>query len=123
MKYETPEAFRTALEQCLKNEAEASGTALMRLRKQMAFERFLARLAASESGGWVLEDQLALGAAPKPSHPGDENIGLGRSDHEEGATEHLIGPPRNEPRGRPQLATLPARRLLDTSSRRCHALR
>jgi hypothetical protein len=38
VKYETPEAFRTALEQRLKNEAEASGTALMRLRKQVAFE-------------------------------------------------------------------------------------
>jgi len=54
VKYETPEAFRTALEQRLKNEAEASGAAL-RLRKRVAFERFLARLAASEPGRWVIE--------------------------------------------------------------------
>ncbi len=38
MKYETAEAFRTALEQRLKNEAEAGGVALMRLRKRVAFE-------------------------------------------------------------------------------------
>lgn len=43
MKYETAEAFRIALEQRLKNEAEASGMALMRLRKRVAFERFLAK--------------------------------------------------------------------------------
>lgn len=33
MRYETAEAFRTALEQRLKKEAEASGAALMRLRR------------------------------------------------------------------------------------------
>jgi hypothetical protein len=55
VRYATAKAFRTALEQRLKNEAEASGTALIRLRKQVAFERFLARLAVSESAGWVLK--------------------------------------------------------------------
>jgi hypothetical protein len=34
MRYATAEAFRTALEQRLKNEAEASGVALLRLRKK-----------------------------------------------------------------------------------------
>lgn len=47
MKYKTPGAFRTALEQRLKNEAETSDVALMRLRKRVAFERFLARLAVA----------------------------------------------------------------------------
>lgn len=37
MKYETANAFRTALEQRLKNEAQASGIALIRLRKRVAF--------------------------------------------------------------------------------------
>jgi hypothetical protein len=66
VKYETPEAFRTALEQRLKNEAEASGKALMRLRKRVAFERFLARLAASESGGLVLKGALSCGSGFAP---------------------------------------------------------
>lgn len=61
MKYETPEAFRTALEQRLKNEAEATGVALVRLRKRVAFERFLARLAASEPGGWPGSRRLFTG--------------------------------------------------------------
>jgi hypothetical protein len=37
VRYETAEAFRTALEQRLKNEAQASGIALLRLRKRVAF--------------------------------------------------------------------------------------
>jgi hypothetical protein len=55
VRYETANAFRTALEQRLKNEAQATGVALLRLRKRVAFERFLARLATSESSGWVLK--------------------------------------------------------------------
>ncbi len=31
----------------------------MRLRKRVAFERFLARLAASDSSGWVLKGAMA----------------------------------------------------------------
>jgi len=38
VRYETAEAFRTALEQRLKNEAEASAVALIRLRKRVAFD-------------------------------------------------------------------------------------
>lgn len=60
MRYETAEAFRTALEQRLKNEAQATGVALLRLRKRVAFERFLARLATAESSGWALKGAFAL---------------------------------------------------------------
>lgn len=89
MKYETPEAFRTALEQRLKNEAEASGTALIRLRKQVAFERFLARLAVSESGGWVLKGAFALELRLGLRTRMTKDIDLGRADDEEAATKHL----------------------------------
>ncbi len=89
MKYETPEAFRTALEQRLKNEAKASGTALLRLRKRVAFERFLARLAASESGGWVLKGAFALELRLGLRTRTTKDIDLGRADDEEAATEHL----------------------------------
>ncbi len=89
MKYETAEAFRTALEQRLKNEAEASGMALMRLRKRVAFERFLARLAASESSGWVLKGAFALELRLGLRTRTTKDIDLGRADGEEAATEHL----------------------------------
>jgi hypothetical protein len=72
VRYETAEAFRTALEQRLKNEAQASDIALIRLRKRVAFERFLARLATSESSGWVLKGRVRAGAATGASRPDDE---------------------------------------------------
>jgi hypothetical protein len=47
MSYESARALRTALEQRLKNQATKAGTLdtalLSRLRKRVAFERFLAR--------------------------------------------------------------------------------
>jgi predicted nucleotidyltransferase component of viral defense system len=89
VKYETPKAFRTALEQRLKNEAQASGTALVRLRKRVAFERFLARLAASESGGWMLKGAFALELRLGLRTRTTKDIDLGRADDEEAATKHL----------------------------------
>ncbi len=89
MKYQTAEAFRTALEQRLKNEAEESGVALMRLRKRVAFERFLARLAPSEPGGWVLKGAFALELRLGVRTRTTKDIDLARADDEEAATEHL----------------------------------
>jgi len=89
VRYETSEAFRTALEQRLKSEAESNGTALMRLRKRVAFERFLARLAASESSGWVLKGAFALELRLGLRTRTTKDIDLGRADDEEAATEHL----------------------------------
>jgi hypothetical protein len=45
MRYESAAAFRMALEQRLKTEAEMTGFGLARLRKGVAFELFLRRLA------------------------------------------------------------------------------
>jgi hypothetical protein len=42
--YKTAGAFRTALETRLQNRARAEGTDLQRLRRQVAFDRFLARM-------------------------------------------------------------------------------
>ena len=50
MKYDTAEAFRAALDQRIRNEATTTGLPVMRLRKRVAFERFLARLAIAEPG-------------------------------------------------------------------------
>ena len=89
MRYETAEAFRTALEQRLKNEAEVSDIALIRLRKRVAFERFLARLAASESSSWMLKGAFALELRLGLRTRTTKDIDLGRADDEEAATEHL----------------------------------
>lgn len=43
-KYGTGLAFRTALEERLKRVAHEEGVDLQRLRRQVAFDRFLARL-------------------------------------------------------------------------------
>ncbi len=42
MKYATASAFRVALEERLRHEHTVAGTALVRLRKMVAFDRFLA---------------------------------------------------------------------------------
>ncbi len=60
MKYDTAEAFRAALDQRIRNEATTTGLPVMRLRKRVAFERFLARLAIAEPGNWVLKGHSRL---------------------------------------------------------------
>jgi hypothetical protein len=61
-RYSTARAFRQALEGRLQDRARRSGLVLERLRKQVAFDRFLARMFRSESNapGWVLKGGYAL---------------------------------------------------------------
>jgi hypothetical protein len=89
VRYRTPEAFRAALDQRLKTEAATSGVALMRLRKRVAFERFLARLAATERGGWVLKGAFALDVRVGLRTRTTKDVDLGRADDEEATIEHL----------------------------------
>lgn len=60
MRYETPAAFRAALEQRLANAANATGTDLDRLRRRAVFERILARLSAATAERWILKGGFAL---------------------------------------------------------------
>lgn len=60
MRYADGGAFRMALEERLRAEALASGTALSRLRKTVAFDRLLARLLVGAPDAWVLKGGLAL---------------------------------------------------------------
>jgi hypothetical protein len=46
VKYDTAEAFRAALDQRIRNEATTTKLPMMRLRKRVAFERFLTKLAS-----------------------------------------------------------------------------
>lgn len=89
MRYETAAAFRMALDQRLKDEAEKTGLRLARLRKRVAFELFLRRLAEVAPNRWVLKGALALdfrlAVATRPT----KDIDLGRDDNEEAAIEDI----------------------------------
>jgi Nucleotidyl transferase AbiEii toxin, Type IV TA system len=60
MKYADGSAFRRALEDRLRAESLSSGISLVRLRKTIAFERFLARLVALSPEGWALKGGFHL---------------------------------------------------------------
>ena len=60
MIYQTASAFRRALETRLAADSTKTDTPLVRLRKLVAFDRFLARLALSHPNGWLLKGGLAL---------------------------------------------------------------
>jgi predicted nucleotidyltransferase component of viral defense system len=61
--YKTAGAFRTALETRLQTRARATGTDLQRLRRQVAFDRFLARMFSKGPRAaypWVLKGGYAM---------------------------------------------------------------
>ena len=60
MSYQTGQAFRRALEARLLNQSIQGAVSLVRLRKLVAFDRFLARLLAVRPDGWMLKGGLAL---------------------------------------------------------------
>jgi hypothetical protein len=59
MKYQNGGAFRRALEDRLRAQSLKSGVALVRLRKMVAFDRFLARLLLAQPDTWVLKGEQA----------------------------------------------------------------
>lgn len=65
-RYQTARAFRVALEDRLKQMAKIKGVDLMRLRRQVAFDRLLARLFAEADPPWLLKGgytfELRLGS-------------------------------------------------------------
>ncbi|MEK7857724.1 MAG: nucleotidyl transferase AbiEii/AbiGii toxin family protein [Elusimicrobiota bacterium] len=59
-KYATAKAFRRALEDRLKSVAEKERLELQRLRRELAFDRLLARLFAKAPAPWVLKGGYAM---------------------------------------------------------------
>lgn len=59
-RYATATAFRAALETRLRQQAGGSQTSLGRLRRQVAFERLLARLFRESGSPWLLKGGYAL---------------------------------------------------------------
>ena len=60
MKYKNGSAFRRALEDRLRTRSLRSGVPLVRLRKMVAFDRFLARLLLHQLDRWVVKGGLAI---------------------------------------------------------------
>ena len=60
MNYTSGRAFRQALEIRLREQSQQTATPLVRLRKLVAFDRLLARLALSQPQSWLLKGGLAL---------------------------------------------------------------
>jgi hypothetical protein len=58
--YDTPYAFRMALEARLRSAAQSQGTDLQRLQRRVAFERLLARLFVQDDPPWLLKGGYAL---------------------------------------------------------------
>ena len=92
--YASDAAFRAALEQRLFNLAREKNVNLERLRRQVVFERLLARLVASEPGVWVLKGAMALEARLGIVARTTKDVDLGFRGHErdtdlEALTEHL----------------------------------
>lgn len=86
MIYETPKAFRTALEDRLKAESSETGTSLDRLRRRILFERMIARLDAAEPGYWVLKGGMALEVRLRADARLTKDIDLGlRAELSDGA--------------------------------------
>ena len=90
MKYRDAAAFRDALEQRLNNRSREVRTSLARLRKQVVFDRLLARLVQVAPGRWVLKGALALDFRLGRRARATKDMDLGRSDEEESATADLI---------------------------------
>lgn len=88
MKYASAAAFRQALEQRLKNEAN-TGLGLARLRKRVAFELFLRRLLAVAPDRWVLKGALALDFRLATTTRSTKDIDLGRDDDEAAAIRDI----------------------------------
>jgi hypothetical protein len=83
-----------ALEQRLKTEAERTGFGLPRLRKRVAFELFLRRLAQVAPNRWVLKGALALDFRLRGASRSTKDIDLGRDDDEEAAIEDIAAAQR-----------------------------
>ena len=59
-RYSSPAAFRMALEDRLKNISRKENVDIQRLRREVAFDRFLARLFESSKSPWVLKGGYAM---------------------------------------------------------------
>lgn len=90
MRYSTPAAFRRALEDRLAKHSQDHGIALVRLRKQVVFERLLARLLEVAKGRWALKGALALDFRYPDAARATKDMDLTRNDDVDAATADFL---------------------------------
>ncbi len=90
MRYSTPAAFRTALEQRLLTAAQQMNVPVVRLRKLVVFDRLMARLLVVAPDRWVLKGALALDLRLGARARTTKDMDLARWDTEEAATADLL---------------------------------
>jgi hypothetical protein len=90
VKYASPTAFRTALETRLLAHSRATSLSLDRQRKQVVFERLLARLLVAAPNRWVLKGGFALDLRLGVRARSTKDIDLARRDDVEHATGDLL---------------------------------
>ncbi len=87
-KYDTPTAFRRALEDRLKQKAKDEKLDLQRLLRGVAFDRLLARLFARKDAAWILKGGYALELRMKEARE-TKDIDL--------ALRHSLGTEKDQP--------------------------
>lgn len=90
MKYQTPTAFRTALEVRLLQHSRQRSVPLIRLRKQVVFERLLARLMVLAPGKWTVKGGAALIFRVGDAARTTKDLDLARRGDAEAATDDLM---------------------------------
>jgi len=78
--YDTPQALRNALEARLRNESDAGGVPVERLRRRVLFQRIVTRLQRAEPGSWVLKGGMALEVRLEDAARLTKDIDLGLRD-------------------------------------------
>ncbi len=90
MKYKSAPDFRQALERRLPALGQETGRSLVRLRKEVAFDRLLARLVATAPDRWLLKGALALDYRFGSHARTTRDIDLAAAGDEASATADLL---------------------------------
>ena len=90
MKYKSAPDFRQALERRLPALSEETGRSPVRLRKEVAFDRLLARLVATAPDRWLLKGALALDYRFGSHARTTRDIDLATAGNEASATTDLL---------------------------------
>jgi len=88
VKYPTPDRFRTALEDRLRARARDRQLPVARLRKEVVFDRLLARLLVVAPDRWILKGGLALDYRLGERARTTKDMDVGRQDTVEASTVH-----------------------------------
>jgi len=94
MRYATADRFRTVLEDRLRARARAGRLSVARLRKEVVFDRLLARLLIVAPGRWILKGGLALDYRLGDRARTTKDMDLGRQDTAEASTRDLMAAAR-----------------------------